>query len=189
MRNHDQEYQDNETRRYAYDFDSVIRKYLLRTLEAYFQRDGAALELGCYRGDMTAQILDYFPSVTVIEAAGELAKIVRARFPGKVTVITSSFENALIESKYDNIFVVHTLEHLDDPIGVLVKVRDWLTPAGHLFVAVPNANALSRQIAVKMGLVECNASRDTCRSAPRSPPHLLDGRAAFPRACGWISDP
>jgi SAM-dependent methyltransferase len=158
MRNHDQEYQDNETRRYAYDFDSVIRKYLLRTLEAYFQRDGAALELGCYRGDMTAQILDYFPSVTVIEAAGELAKIVRARFPGKVTVITSSFENALIESKYDNIFVVHTLEHLDDPIGVLVKVRDWLTPTGQLFVAVPNANALSRQIAVKMGLVECNAA-------------------------------
>ena len=41
---------------------------------------------------------------------------------------------------------------------MLVKVRDWLAPTGQLFVAVPNANALSRQIAVKMGLVECNAA-------------------------------
>lgn len=158
MRNHDREYQDNETRKYAYDFDSVIRKYLLRTLESHFKRDGATLELGCYKGDMTAQILDYFPAVTVIEAAGDLAHIVRERFPGKVTVITSSVENALIESRYDNIFVVHILEHLDDPVGVLTKVRDWLTPTGRLFVAVPNADALSRQIAVKMGLVESNAA-------------------------------
>src|SRR5262245_958862 len=158
MRNHDREHQDNETRRYAYDFDSVIRKYLLRALESRFKRDGTVLELGSYKGDMTAQILDYFPAVTVIEAAGELARIVRERFPGKVTVIKPSVENVAIESRYDNIFLVHTLEHLDDPVGVLAKVRDWLTPAGHLFVAVPNANALSRQIAVKMGLVESNTA-------------------------------
>jgi SAM-dependent methyltransferase len=158
VRNHDREHQDNETRRYAYDFDDVIRKYLLSRLEPHLRRDGLALELGCYKGDMTARILDYFPAVTVIEASGELAGIVRARFAGKVTVITSSFENAAIDSKFDNIFIVHTLEHLDDPVGVLAKVRDWLTPEGRLFVAVPNANALSRQLAVKMGLVESNAA-------------------------------
>jgi ribosomal protein S18 acetylase RimI-like enzyme/SAM-dependent methyltransferase len=158
VRNHDREHQDNETRRYAYDFDDVIRKYLLRRLEPHLRRDGPALELGCYKGDMTARILEYFPGVTVIEASGELAQIVRERFAGKVTVITSSFEDAEIDSKFDNIFIIHTLEHLDDPVGVLAKVRDWLSPEGRLFVAVPNANALSRQIAVKMGLVEANSA-------------------------------
>lgn len=158
MRNHDQEHQDNEARKYAYGFDSVIRKYLLGTLAPHFKRDGTALELGCYKGDMTAQILEYFPAVTVIEAVSDLAEIVRGRFPGKVTVITSSLENAQIESRYDNVFVVHILEHLDDPVGVLVKARNWLTPTGNLFVAVPNANALSRQIAVSMGIVEFSAA-------------------------------
>ena len=35
-------------------------------------------------------------------------------------------------------------------------MRKWLTPSGRLFVVVPNADAASRQIAVKMGLVETN---------------------------------
>ena len=158
VRNHDREYQDNAERKYTYDFDTVIRQYLLRTLLPHFRRDGSALELGCYKGDMTEQILGYFPAVDVIEAASELAEIVRERFPGRVRVLTSTFETARVERTYDHIFIVHTLEHLDDPIGILAKVRSWLTTTGRLFVAVPNANALSRQIAVKMGLVDHNSA-------------------------------
>ena len=153
MRNHNLEYEDNEARKYAYDFDSTIRRYLLRTLERHFVQGGTALELGCFKGDMTEQILEYFPKITVVEAASDLAKIVRDRFPGRVEVINSTFEDARIDSRYDNIFLVHTLEHLDDRIGMLARVLNWLSPTGKLFVAVPNANALSRQIAVKMGLI------------------------------------
>ena len=158
MRNHNQEYQDNQARKYSYDFDAVIRRYLLRTLERHFVRDGSVLELGCYRGDMTEQILEYFPTITVVEAASELAEIVRQRFPGRVDVVTGTFEDAQLDRRYDNVFLVHTLEHLDDPIAVLARIRQWLSPSGRLFVAVPNATALSRQIAVKMGLIEYNAA-------------------------------
>jgi 2-polyprenyl-3-methyl-5-hydroxy-6-metoxy-1,4-benzoquinol methylase len=158
MRRHNEEYRDSAARKYSYDFDAVIRRYLLKTLAPYFKLDGTALELGCYRGDMTEQILGYFKTVTVIEASSDLADVVRQRFTDRVIVKTSTFEDARVDEKYDNIFLVHTLEHLDDPIGALSKFRDWLTPAGRLFVAVPNANALSRQIAVKMGLVEYNCA-------------------------------
>ena len=157
MRNHNQEYQDN-TRQYAYKFDTIVRTYLLRAFEAHLQSTGATLELGCYKGDMTEQILHYVKSLTVIEASSDLAAAVRERFGEKVAVITSTFEAAQLKEKFDNIFIVHVLEHLDDPIGVLKKIRKWLAPAGRLFVAVPNANALSRQIAVKMGLIEHNAA-------------------------------
>jgi 2-polyprenyl-3-methyl-5-hydroxy-6-metoxy-1,4-benzoquinol methylase len=158
MRDHNKEYQDNKASKYTYDFDTIIRKYLLKTLAPYFKRDHAALELGCYKGDMTEKILEHFGTVAVVEASSDLAGIVQRRFPGKVSVVTSTIEAARIEAKYGNIFVVHTLEHLDDPVGVLTKIRGWLAPTGHLFAAVPNANALSRQIAVKMGLVEYNAA-------------------------------
>ena len=36
--------------------------------------------------------------------------------------------------------------------------KDWLADGGRLFIAVPNANSPSRQIAVKMGLIDDNAS-------------------------------
>jgi 2-polyprenyl-3-methyl-5-hydroxy-6-metoxy-1,4-benzoquinol methylase len=48
------------------------------------------------------------------------------------------------------------LEHVTDPGLVLTKLKGMLTPGGKIFVAVPNANALSRQIAVSMGIVNYN---------------------------------
>ncbi len=158
MRNHNQEYQDNQDRRYSYDFDTVIRRYMLRAFEPQFVRGGSVLELGCHRGDMTEQILEYFPAVTAIEAASDLVEGVRARFPGRVSVVAATFEDAVLADRFDNLFLIHTLEHLDHPVDVLKRVRQWLTPQGRLFVAVPNANALSRQIAVRMGLIEHNSA-------------------------------
>ena len=48
---------------------------------------------------------------------------------------------------------MRTLEHRDDPILVLKRINRWLSLRGKLFLIVPNANAPSRQIAVKMGLI------------------------------------
>jgi 2-polyprenyl-3-methyl-5-hydroxy-6-metoxy-1,4-benzoquinol methylase len=158
MRNHDREYQDNADRNYTYDFDAVIRRYLLASLARHFSKGGSVLELGCHKGDMTGQILEYFPSLVALEAAHEPADTTRQRYPGRVTVHTTKFEDAELATRFDHVFLVHTLEHLDDPVGVLRKARTWLAPGGRLFVAVPNANALSRQIAVHMGLVEHNAA-------------------------------
>jgi 2-polyprenyl-3-methyl-5-hydroxy-6-metoxy-1,4-benzoquinol methylase len=158
MRSHNLEYQDNQGRKYSYDFDAVIRRYMLKTFEPQFIRGGSVLELGCHKGDMTEQILEYFPAVTAIEAASDLVAGVRARFPGRANVILSTFEDASLPDRYDNVFLIHTLEHLDHPVEVLARIRQWLSPSGRLFVAVPNANALSRQIAVRMGLIEHNAA-------------------------------
>lgn len=158
MRDYNQEHQDGADRSYAYDFDGIIRRYLLQTLAPWFQRPGSALELGCYRGDMTAQLLGYFETMTIVEASDELADLVRRRFPGQATVINSTFAALQLEQRFDHIFLVHTLEHLDDPVAELSNMRRWLSAKGRLFVAVPNANALSRQLAVKMGLVEFHAA-------------------------------
>jgi 2-polyprenyl-3-methyl-5-hydroxy-6-metoxy-1,4-benzoquinol methylase len=158
MRDLNAEHKDTTRRRYAYDFDWILRKYLLMAISPYFAAGDKALELGCYQGDMTEQILSYFNFVTVIEGSSELCQIVAKRFPSRVGVINATFEEAKLEAKFDAIFLVHTLEHLDDPVGVLSKIKHWLTLKGRLFIAVPNANALSRQIAVRMGLVQYNTA-------------------------------
>jgi 2-polyprenyl-3-methyl-5-hydroxy-6-metoxy-1,4-benzoquinol methylase/GNAT superfamily N-acetyltransferase len=156
-RDHDLEFQDNQERRYSYDFDRIVREHLLRRLAPVLKTDGATLEVGAFRGDMTQQLLEYFARLDVIEASSILADEVRARFDDRVHVTTARIEDVAPEKRYQNIFLVHTLEHLDDPVAALSRIATWLDDDGFLFVAVTNANALSRQIAVHMGLIAHNS--------------------------------
>ena len=151
VRDFNREYQDGD-RKYAYDFDSVIRRYMMRTLAPHF-RPGRALELGCYTGDVTELIAAHYPDLTVVEASSELVDVASRRLGGRARFVVSTFEDASLDGRYDAIFLVHTLEHVDDAVLVLSRIRGWLSEAGRLFVVVPNGHAASRQIAVRMGLI------------------------------------
>jgi 2-polyprenyl-3-methyl-5-hydroxy-6-metoxy-1,4-benzoquinol methylase len=158
MRNLDDEFQDTDKRSYAYHFDYLMHGYLMREFSTHIT-GGTALELGCYKGEFTAAILQRFRDVTVVEGSAELIAMAQARVDSAAIFILSTFEQVdLPESYYDAVFLVHTLEHLDEPGMVLRAIKKWLSPSGMLFVAVPNANAISRQIAVQMGLVDYNAA-------------------------------
>ena len=151
---YDAEHKDS-TRPYAYRFDTVLRQYIMRTLAPFFP-GGAALEMGCYTGEMTELIAERYSDLTVMDASAELVAAARARVGGRATFLHGPFETIEPGRRYDAIFLIHTLEHLDDPVAVLRRVHGWLTDRGRLFVAVPNAQAASRQIAVHMGLIRAN---------------------------------
>ena len=156
MRDYDRERRDVPERRYAYDFDQNLREYVLRSLEP-FLRGTRALELGCYEGDFTKLLLGRFPDVTVVEGSPESIARTREATEGRATLLEGRFETVELPERYDSIFLVHSLEHLDDPVGVLRRLPDWLAPDGRAFLVAPNAHALSRQIAVKMGLLSHHA--------------------------------
>lgn len=158
VRNYVEESKDVAAHKYAYDFDSIIRNYMMRTFEPMLPLQGKALELGCYKGESTELFSRYFKDLTVIEAAENLIAEAKARVRSDITFIHSTFETATLKDKYDAVFLVHTLEHLDDRVGLLRKINSWLTEHGKLFLVVPNANAPSRQIAVKMGLITHNSA-------------------------------
>lgn len=158
-RDYDQESRDNDGRKYAYSFDfDVMHKYMIRTFRPFFSGAGA-LELGCFRGDFTSRLMQEFPSVDCVEASKEAAEAARQRCGERVSVINDRFESVSLRRKYGNVFLTHVLEHLEDPVGVLRRVNDeWLEDGGRLFLACPNANAPSRQIAVRMGLIDHNSA-------------------------------
>lgn len=152
------EYQDTENRLYAYDFDYIHRDYMIKALMGQF-RSGNALEMGCYHGEFTKKLLQVFADVTVLEGSSDLIETARKNVADeRATFILGQFENTTLDRCFDNIFLIHTLEHLSEPQSVLRKVREWLAPGGRLFIVVPNANAASRQIAVGMGLIDFNAA-------------------------------
>jgi 2-polyprenyl-3-methyl-5-hydroxy-6-metoxy-1,4-benzoquinol methylase len=145
--------------KYAYDFDfDVMHPLMLRSFTPFF-RPGNCLELGSFKGDFTARLLPFFDNLTCVEASDQAIESARTRFGDKVEFVKSRFETVNLPATYDNIVVTHVLEHLDDPVAILVRInREWLSPHGRLFLVCPNANAPSRQIAVAMGLITHNAA-------------------------------
>jgi 2-polyprenyl-3-methyl-5-hydroxy-6-metoxy-1,4-benzoquinol methylase len=158
-RDYDVEFQDTAEHKYAYDFDfDVIHKYMVQAY-APFRRPGSILELGSYKGDYTRRLLADYDDITCVEASGQAVDVARKRFGDRVDIVHGLFEEVTLPKRYDNIILAHVLEHLDDPVGTLRRINDdWLSDGGRLFLVCPNANAPSRQIAVKMGLIPHNAS-------------------------------
>lgn len=158
-RDYNSEIRDREDHQYAYNFDfDVMHPYMIRSFEPFF-RSGNMLELGSYMGDFTKRLLLYYKDITCVEASSDAIRYAKSNLGDKVRFINSRFEELVLAQKYDNIVLTHVLEHLDDPIGVLKRINnEWLSEKGRLFLVCPNANAPSRQIAVKMGLISHNTA-------------------------------
>jgi SAM-dependent methyltransferase len=158
-RDYDRETQDSSARKYAYQFDfDVMHPYMIQSFEPHFL-PGNLLELGSFRGDFTQRLLSYFEDVTCVEASSEALADAARRLGGRATFVNGRFEDVQLPNCYDNIVLTHVLEHLDDPVLGLRRIgEEWLSERGRLFLVCPNANAPSRQIAVKMGLITHNAA-------------------------------
>ena len=158
-RDYNEELKDTEDHKYAYNFDfDVMHKFMVDSFIPFF-RDGSCLELGSFKGDFTKKLLPHFDDITCVEASDVSIDLSKDKFGGRVTHINSLFEEVTLPKKYDNIILTHVLEHIDDPVGLLKRINDeWLSDNGRLFVVCPNANAPSRQIAVKMGIITHNSA-------------------------------
>lgn len=145
--------------KYAYGFDfDVMHPLMVRSFAPFF-RPGSMLELGSYKGDFTTRLAEHFTDLSCVEASDDAMAEARRRLGDKAQYFNALFENVQLPRRYDNIVMTHVLEHLDDPVAVLGRInREWLAPGGRFFLACPNANAPSRQIAVKMGLISHNAA-------------------------------
>lgn len=74
-----------------------------------------------------------------------------------VCVVTYNHENYIKDTLHG--ILNHVLEHIENPVDLLVKIKEeWLSDKGRFFIVCPNANAPSRQIAVKMGLISHNTA-------------------------------
>jgi len=157
MRDFDEEAREQAGKKYNYDFDGIVRSYMMRTFQPHFGA-GPGLEIGCYHGDSTVELEKHIRDLTVIEASAEAMAIAQGRVSKRVKFRNAMIEDIEFEPIFSSIFMINTLEHMEDAQSILSKVRTWLADAGKLFVLVPNADAPSRQIAVYMGLVEHNAA-------------------------------
>lgn len=133
-------------------FDNVMREYMMRSLKPHL-RPGKALEMGCFNGAFSVCLAERFDDLTVVDAVDSFLDNVRRRLGDRARTVCSLFEAFETADRYDSIFLVHVLEHLQDPVAILRKAKSLLAPGGRLFLVVPNGAAASRRIAVKMGIL------------------------------------
>ena len=141
---------------YAKGVNSTTVAYSMRVFSRYF-RSGSCLELGPAEGLGTAALASHFDDLTCVEGADALAAALRERHPN-IRVECEIFENYVPRRTFDNIVLGHVLEHVEDPIEILSRVKSWLSANGRVFALVPNARSLHRQMGVVMGLLESEHS-------------------------------
>ena len=165
-RDYNNELKDTSDHKYAFGFDfDVMHRYMLKSFEPFFNK-GSLLELGSFKGDFTKRFLHYFDDITCVEASDVAIAEAKEKLGDSVRFVNSSLEKANLPNRYDNIVLTHVLEHLDDPVAVLRRINEeWLAKNGRFFLVCPNANAASRQIAVKMGLISHNSAVTAAEAA------------------------
>lgn len=135
----------------------VMRELIIRTFYPFLKK-GRALELGCSDGYMSSMLAGYVNSLDVVDGSDLFLQKAQERVKRdnlkNITFHKALFEEFETESKYDFIIASYILEHVLDPFDVLRMANNALNDDGLLFIVVPNANALSRQLAMHMGLYD-----------------------------------
>jgi len=93
--------------------------------------------------------------LTLVEGSLELCAKAQKRSDSlklDVEIVHSLFENFDTNQQFDLILVSHVLEHVDDPVGLLRHLQNFLKRDGKLVGIVPNSESFHRKLGVAMGL-------------------------------------
>jgi 2-polyprenyl-3-methyl-5-hydroxy-6-metoxy-1,4-benzoquinol methylase len=114
----------------AADRRSTLRAFRARTM----------LDVGCGAGELV-----YLMRREGLDASGLEPGIAFADFARTVLDVpiqTAGVDDATIAAEsQDLVTMYHALEHVPDPMAVLMTVRPWIRQGGHLVVEVPNIAA------------------------------------------------
>jgi len=150
----------NKSQSYYSNFDLLMHEYMIKKLKPNFLGN-KTLELGAGNGNFTKKLSAIFKDLTVIEGSNKSIKYLKKLKLNNTHIIKGDLENLQdvgINEKFDNIFLIHTFEHISKRKKLLENIYKKLKKNGKFFLVTPNANAGSRRLAVKMGIIKKTTS-------------------------------
>lgn len=142
----------NEYTKNYTDFNSWLIRRRYQHLSQYF-KGSSCLEMGCADGAGTAVLLEHFDHLTVVDGSSVALDNIGKQYPS-ITRSACDFETMDFSGSFDTIMLAHILEHVDDPVEILLKAKESLAPNGVMIVDVPNGDSLHRQMGVHLGLLD-----------------------------------
>ena len=138
-----------------YDFDNeiLLNWYPNRILEITSDSK-SLLELGVGHGYSSNVFSTKFERHLALDGSSAVIENFARKFPDcDVEIIETYFEDFESDEKFDVIVLGFILEHVDDPVAILDKYRNFLSHDGRMFISVPNAEALNRRIGHLAGML------------------------------------
>ena len=133
------------------------------------------LEMGYGDGLWTGEIIERFGHSDLVDMDSGLLEAAQTREGRTLTCHYSKFEDFTPENEFNTVLATYVLEHVDDPVGLLARVKSWLALDGLVIIAVPNADSLHRKLAVAMDLQKRTTDLgDTDRTCGHQRVYTLD---------------
>ncbi|OGM56049.1 hypothetical protein A3F62_03975 [Candidatus Woesebacteria bacterium RIFCSPHIGHO2_12_FULL_44_11] len=107
---------------------------------------GRVLDIGAATGTLLQIFMDHGWEAHGVEPSSSAGEVTRRG----IKVTKSIFEKAnLPENYFDAVVINHTLEHVANPLEVLIKIKTVLKKGGIVYVDLPNFGSLSSQLMTK----------------------------------------
>jgi 2-polyprenyl-3-methyl-5-hydroxy-6-metoxy-1,4-benzoquinol methylase len=136
-----------EAKRYGAHLFRLFRPYVGRRV----------LEVGCGIGTMSQRLTEVADTVLGIEPNPHCADLVRAEMHGnpKFSLRTCLLEECdlveLASRRFDTVFCVNVLEHIEDDREALRSFERVLVPGGHVLIWVPAVQAAYGPLDAELG--------------------------------------
>ena len=138
-----------------YDFDNeILLTWYPHRIVMNSKGASSVLELGLGHGFTTNIFSKKFNRHVVLEGSPAVILNFRKKFPEcDAQIIETYFEEFNTEEKFDVIVMGFILEHVDDPFEIISRYKQFLSPGGKIFLAVPNAEVLNRRLGHFAGML------------------------------------
>lgn len=144
---------------FSYGWEDVyrlLREHRCKVALENAKTKNSVLEVGPADSGMSLVLAKNFKKLTILEPTDEFANQVQSKLKRykNAKVYKSLIEDFKTNERFDYITLSHVLEHIDDDVKALRKLKSFLKKNGKMFILVPNANCINRQIGVKLGFLK-----------------------------------
>jgi 2-polyprenyl-3-methyl-5-hydroxy-6-metoxy-1,4-benzoquinol methylase len=138
-----------------YDFDNeILLTWYPQRIVMNSKGARSVLELGLGHGFTTNIFSSNFDRHVVLEGSPAVIQNFKEKFPEcDAQIVETYFEEFYTEEKFDVIVMGFILEHVDDPFEIISLYKNYLSPSGKIFLAVPNAEVLNRRLGYLAGML------------------------------------
>lgn len=104
------------------------------------------LDVGCGSGELLESIAEREKNTALYGVDIDKRAVAASRASGFPVIHGTLFDGHYPDSYFDEIHMIHMLEHVQDPGAVLREAARILKPAGVLKIEIPNFHSISRMI-------------------------------------------
>jgi 2-polyprenyl-3-methyl-5-hydroxy-6-metoxy-1,4-benzoquinol methylase len=133
--------------------DELMIEREIELIKGYSLEGKSALEVGCGSGFSTERLCRLFKDIEVIEPSVRNIELLRRRVPD-VRCYDTLLEDFAPQRKYDFVFFLNVIEHVEDPIASIQALTHLVKDEGLIFISAPNCMSLNRRAGYRMGLLK-----------------------------------